>query len=151
MEYYIYHNVSQLAVFLWFRLSHNFALTFWFRIGVFICLLVSALNLRDFNTGGRAKMEDNTSKQEPKVCWTRLLKPIFKTKANRTKTRWTFFWSRVDKNISCILRGMWIFCSLGKDSDFYNRELLHKLSGINAKLLIEPVCGVGICKSMMIL
>ena len=47
------------------------------------------LNLKDFNTGGRAKMEDNTPKQEPKVCWTRLLKPIFKTKANRTKTRWT--------------------------------------------------------------
>ena len=34
-------------------------------------------------------MEDNTPKQEPKVRWTRLLKPIFKTKANRTKTRWT--------------------------------------------------------------
>ncbi len=34
-------------------------------------------------------MEDNTSKQEPKVRRTKLLKPIFKTKANRTKTRWT--------------------------------------------------------------
>ena len=34
-------------------------------------------------------MEDNTSKQEPKVRWTKLLKPTFKTKANRTKTRWT--------------------------------------------------------------
>ena len=34
-------------------------------------------------------MEDNTSKQEPKVRWTKLLNPIFKTKANRTKTRWT--------------------------------------------------------------
>lgn len=34
-------------------------------------------------------MKENTSKQEPKVCWTRLLKPIFKIKANKTKTRWT--------------------------------------------------------------
>ena len=34
-------------------------------------------------------MEDNTSKQELKVRWTKLLKPIFKTKANRTKTHWT--------------------------------------------------------------
>lgn len=34
-------------------------------------------------------MEDNTPKQEPKVRWTKLLKPIFKTKANRSKTRWT--------------------------------------------------------------
>lgn|GEM_PF-5068143 len=28
-------------------------------------------------------MEDSTSKQELKVRWTKLLKPIFKTKANR--------------------------------------------------------------------
>ena len=34
-------------------------------------------------------MEDNTAKQEPKVRWTRLLKPSFKTKANKAKTRWT--------------------------------------------------------------
>ena len=34
-------------------------------------------------------MEDNTSKQEPKVRWTRLLKPTFKTKANKNKTHWT--------------------------------------------------------------
>lgn len=47
------------------------------------------LNLKDFNTGDRAKMEDNTSKQGPKVRWTKLLKPTFKTKANKAKTRWT--------------------------------------------------------------
>lgn len=47
------------------------------------------LNLKDFNTEDRAKMEDNTSKQEPKVRWTKLLKPTFKTKANKNKTRWT--------------------------------------------------------------
>ena len=52
-------------------------------------MLLLSLNLKDFNTGGRAKMEDNTPKQEPKVRWTRLLKPTFKTKANRNKTRWT--------------------------------------------------------------
>lgn len=34
-------------------------------------------------------MEDNTSKQEPKVRWTKLLKPTFMTKVNKTKTRWT--------------------------------------------------------------
>lgn len=34
-------------------------------------------------------MEDNTSKQKPKVRWTRLLKPTFKTKSNRTKARWS--------------------------------------------------------------
>ena len=34
-------------------------------------------------------MEDNTPKQEPRVHWTRLLKPSFKTKANRNKTHWT--------------------------------------------------------------
>ena len=34
-------------------------------------------------------MEDSTSKQELKVRWTKLLKPIFKTKANRSETRWT--------------------------------------------------------------
>ncbi len=34
-------------------------------------------------------MEENTSKQEPKVRWTRLLKPTFKIKANKIKTRWT--------------------------------------------------------------
>ena len=54
-----------------------------------IPIWLSALNLKDFKTGGRAKMEDNKLKQEPKVRWTKLLKPIFKTKANRTKTRWT--------------------------------------------------------------
>ena len=47
------------------------------------------LNLKDFNTGDRAKMEDNTSKQEPKVRWTRLLKSTFKTKVNKTKIYWT--------------------------------------------------------------
>ena len=31
-------------------------------------------------------MEENTSKPEPRVCWTRLLK--LKVKANTTKTRW---------------------------------------------------------------
>ena len=51
--------------------------------------MLSSLNLKDFNIGGRAKMEDNTPKQEPKVRWTKLLKPIFMTKANRTKTHWT--------------------------------------------------------------
>lgn len=35
-------------------------------------------------------MEDNTSKQELRVRWTRLLKPSFKTKVNsRNQTRWT--------------------------------------------------------------
>ena len=48
-----------------------------------------SLNLKDFNTGGRAKMEDNTSKQEPKVRWTRVLKPTFKPKAKGTNARWT--------------------------------------------------------------
>lgn len=47
------------------------------------------LNLKDFNTGDRAKMENNKSKQESKARWTRLLKPTFKTKARKTKTRWT--------------------------------------------------------------
>ena len=47
------------------------------------------LNLKDFNTGDRVKMENNKSKQESKARWTRLLKPTFKTKARKTKTRWT--------------------------------------------------------------
>ncbi len=34
-------------------------------------------------------MEEISSKQEPKVRWTKLLKPTFKTKVNKTKTRWT--------------------------------------------------------------
>ena len=52
-------------------------------------MLLLSLNLKDFNTGGRAKMEDNTLKQESKVRWTRLLKPNFRTTANNTKSRWT--------------------------------------------------------------
>ena len=48
----------------------------------------SALNLKDFNIGGRTNMEDNASQQKPKLRWTKLLKPIFKTKASKTKTRW---------------------------------------------------------------
>lgn len=47
------------------------------------------LNLKDFNIGVRINMEGNISKQEPKVRWTKLLKPTFTTKVNKTKTRWT--------------------------------------------------------------
>ena len=60
-----------------------------FRCFLLIPFWLFALNLKEFNTGDRAKMEDNTSKQEPKVRWTELLKPTFKTKANKAKTRWT--------------------------------------------------------------
>ena len=52
-------------------------------------MLLLSLNLKDFNIGDEAKMEDSTSKQELKVRWTKLLKSIFKTKANKNKTRWT--------------------------------------------------------------
>lgn len=45
------------------------------------------LNLKDFNIGVITNMEGNISKQEPKVRWTKLLKPTFKTKANKAKTR----------------------------------------------------------------
>ncbi len=47
------------------------------------------LNLKDFNIGVRINMEDNKSKQEYKARWTRLLKPTFTTKVNKTKIRWT--------------------------------------------------------------
>lgn len=36
-------------------------------------------------------------------------------------------------------------CSFGKDSDFYNEELLYKLFGINAELLIDHAWGVEPC------
>ena len=41
-------------------------------------------------------MEDNSSQQEPKVRWTKLLKPIFKTKANKSMTRWTILLKQQD-------------------------------------------------------
>lgn len=47
------------------------------------------LNLKDFDKGVITNMEENPSKQ-PKIRWIRLLKPNFKTKANkRNQTRWT--------------------------------------------------------------
>ena len=36
-------------------------------------------------------------------------------------------------------------CSLGKDSDYYNEELLYKLFGINAELLIDHAWGYENC------
>jgi len=36
-------------------------------------------------------------------------------------------------------------CSLGKPSDYYNEELLFKLFGINAELLIDHAWGVEPC------
>ena len=59
-----------------------------YHLEIRICNKVN-LNLKDFNIGVITNMEDNTSKQELKVYWTRLLKPSFKTKAGKTKTRWT--------------------------------------------------------------
>lgn len=36
-------------------------------------------------------------------------------------------------------------CSVGKDSDFYNEELLYKLFGVNAELLIDHAWGYEPC------
>ncbi len=36
-------------------------------------------------------------------------------------------------------------CSLGKDSDFYNEDLLYKLFGVNAELLIDHAWGYEPC------
>ncbi len=36
-------------------------------------------------------------------------------------------------------------CSIGKDSDFYNEELLYKLFGVNAQLLIDHAWGYEPC------
>ena len=41
-------------------------------------------------------------------------------------------------------------CSLGKDSDFYNEELLYKTFGINAELLIDHAWGYEPCTMDMI-
>ena len=36
-------------------------------------------------------------------------------------------------------------CSIGKDSDYYNEELLYKLFGVNAELLIDHAWGWEPC------
>ena len=36
-------------------------------------------------------------------------------------------------------------CSLGKDSDYYNEELLYQLFGVNAELLIDHAWGIEPC------
>ena len=44
-------------------------------------------------------------------------------------------------------------CSVGKENEFYNEELLYKMFGVNAELLIDHAWGVGTvydcgCKSV---
>ena len=36
-------------------------------------------------------------------------------------------------------------CSIGKDGDFYNEELLYKMFGVNAELLIDHAWGYEPC------
>lgn len=37
-------------------------------------------------------------------------------------------------------------CSLGGDRDYYNRDLLYKMFGVNAELLIDHAWGYEPCK-----
>lgn len=48
-------------------------------------------------------------------------------------------------SMACIQWVMLARCSLGSDSDFYNEELLYKLFGVNAELLIDHAWGYEPC------
>ena len=68
----------------------------------------------------------------------------------------TDFW-RVGKGYEKKLRANGIFtmgdvarCSVGKPEDFYNEELLYKLFGINAELLIDHAWGYEPCTMKMV-
>ena len=61
------------------------------------------------------------------------------------------FW-RIGKGIQKRLASVGIYtmgevalCALGKETDFYNRALLHKLLGVNAELLIDHAFGYEPC------
>ncbi len=63
----------------------------------------------------------------------------------------TDFW-RVGKGYATKLKAHGIYtmgdiarCSIGKDGDFYNEDLLYKLFGINAELLIDHAWGYEPC------
>lgn len=63
----------------------------------------------------------------------------------------TDFW-RVGRGISKKLEAHGIYtmgdicrCSIGKESDYYNEELLYKLFGVNAELLIDHAWGYEPC------
>ena len=40
---------------------------------------------------------------------------------------------------------MWQRCSIGKETDYYNEELLYQLFGVNAELLIDHAWGWEPC------
>ena len=63
----------------------------------------------------------------------------------------TDFW-RVGRGYAAKLESIGIYtmgdiarCSIGKDTDYYNEELLYKLFGINAELLIDHAWGYEPC------
>ena len=96
-----------------------------------VAMDIHAKNIKPDKDGGRIAQLDEMSYR--KLLWTH--RPI------------TDFW-RVGKGYAAKLEAQRIYtigdiarCSIGKANDYYNEDLLYKLFGINAELLIDHAWG----------